>query len=362
MNTQNAINNINATESFARQAVVNGNFNIAQRGTSFTNPINGLPTVDRIFVALNPDSGTDPTSLVYSQTALTPGELSNSYYQYRLTTDGAGSGFGTNSYHLFSHQIKKGTSLLAKTAQTVTVSFQARSSIASKKIGVFLLQNYGTGGSPSAQEILVGQTYTLTSSFQTITKTFTLNTLSGKTFGTNLNDALKLDIAYQWGSTWGTAQLGDGTAESFGGSGTIDIAQLQLCSGSVALPFQPKSWEQDLLECQADYFKTFPYATAPAQNTGVTAGAIAYRVRLAAVNTDGEYCSFPVPMSATPTITYYNPSAANANWRNTTLTADSAAAASQCLGERGVLVDNPQVIDDLVGGLVAVHLTAATGF
>ena len=55
-------------------------------------------------------------------------------------------------------------------------------------------------------------------------------------------------------------------------------------------------------------------------------------------------------MRVVPTVTTYNPSSANSNWRNNTAAADSGAAgASAGGGDKLIYITNPQVAGDLVG-------------
>jgi len=107
---------------------------------------------------------------------------------------------------------------------------------------------------------------------------------------------------------WGTAvdqYFGTETAaEDWGDSGDVDIAQVQLCAGSVALPFQPKSYEVELDDCQR-YFET-------SYNTGVTPGtaSAAGFIRIVGFTTTlGQkylMTTFKTKKRTTPTIAYYD--------------------------------------------------------
>ncbi len=242
------------TNSLSRQAIINGNFDVWQRGTSLTLSSSSLQFLaDRWYDYHNPDGGTLPT-LIRSRQTLTSGELPNSFYFTRLNTNGAGSGFGNNARGAYFQKIEHGTRYLCGEGKKVTVSFYARSSISGKKLGVFLLQEYGTGGSPSSQETINGTNWTLTSSWTKYTHTFETNILSGKTFGTDNNDFLVLGFQYMWGSNY-ASRVGATGAETYVGAGNIDIAQVQLCAGEVALPFLPKSFEEELKACQRYYVR-----------------------------------------------------------------------------------------------------------
>lgn len=235
------------SNSMARQAIMNGNFDVWQRGTSFT-PGSGDFTADRWGFTWNADGGSFP-SRDATREDLTPGDIDNCRYYLSQTFNGTGSSLGNNWYYKMTQKIENGTRYLCGASKTVTVSFWAKSDIADKQIGVSLIQDYGSGGSPTADEVLTGEQWTLTSSWTQYTYTFTTNTLSGKTFGTADDDHLHLDFWFGWGDTIGDT-YGLTGAEDFGGSGSVDIAQVQLCAGSVALPFQPKSYEDELRACQ----------------------------------------------------------------------------------------------------------------
>lgn len=231
------------------QALINGNFDIWQRGTSVSlSDATFTYLADRWVDYHADDGGTIPT-LTRSRETLTTGELDGSFYYTRLTTNGAGTSLGNNSVGQLGQSIEYGTRYLCGTNKSVTVSFWARSSIANKKIGIRAVQNYGTGGSPTSAEVINGTNWTLTSSWTKYTHTFTTNTLTGKTFGTANDDSFQIFLTYMWGSTR-QSQYGASSAETYVGSGTIDIAQVQLCAGSVALPFSPKSFNDELRACQ----------------------------------------------------------------------------------------------------------------
>lgn len=230
--------------------LINGNFDIVQRSSSlaFTNPATGSYTLDRYQIGIS-NSGTLPTSIIHARQPLTFGELPGSFYHYRINVNGAGSGFGANDLYNLSQKIEHGTRFLCGSGSKVTVSFFARSSISGKKIGLALRQSYGSGGSPSSEELINGTNWTLTSSWTKYKYTFTTNTLSGKTFGSDNNDFLQMEFGIMYGSTR-AARFGDSATETFGGSGNIDIAKVKLEPGDVDTPFIPKSPDKELEACE----------------------------------------------------------------------------------------------------------------
>lgn len=220
----------------SRQALVNSNFNIWGAGTSYSDPTTGSTTADKWNAGFVKTTGTFPT-VVHSRQSLTSGDVFGSFYNYRINTNGAGSSLASTENYKIYQDIVNGTRFLSGVSKQVTVSFYAKSSIASKKLGINIIQNYGTGGSPSADENITGDNITLTSDWKFYSFTYTLNTLVGKTFGTNNDDYIRLQLWTMWQS--GTqSQVGASSAESFGGSGNVEVAQVQVCSGDVALEYK----------------------------------------------------------------------------------------------------------------------------
>lgn len=121
------------------------------------------------------------------------------------------------------------------------------------------------------------------------------------------------EIQFTWTPT-GTA----GAADTV----TIDDLQLDVvpAAAAIASPFKPALFAQQLALAQRHYAKTFAYATAPAQSATFV-NALQVRDYVAAVATSMQW-QYPVSMRTTPTITTYNPAAANANCRNGTAGAD----------------------------------------
>lgn len=288
---------ISTPNQFTNNAILNSNFNIAQRNTTFTNPASASYTLDRWKWSFSLDGGTDPT-LIISQQILTAGDIASSYHYARLNASAAGSSYGTNSFHHLIQLIERGTRMLCGLNRKVTVSFYARSSIASKKLGIRLSQNYGTGGSPSSSEVINGTNWTLTSTWTRYSYTFTTNTLVGKTFGTGDDDSLSLAFFSQWGATIAT-QVGASGAETFLGSGNIDIAQVMLSTGDQTLDYQPRLFSEEFQLCQRYYQKSYDSGFAGSNSANCMPWAPALTT-----NAISGY-RYPVKMRTTPTTLIY---------------------------------------------------------
>lgn len=318
MGTVTAGTNATATEYndvvYLNNYIMNSNFNIWQRGVSV-----GLSDTTVTYLAdrwgdyHNKDGGTLPT-LTRSRETLTAGDIPNSFYYSRLTTNGTGTSLGTASLGIHYQLIEHGTRLLCGDGKKVTVTYYARSSITSKKLGVYLRQNYGTTGSPTAVETINGYNDTLSSGWVKYTHTFTTNTLVGKTFGTDNNDCLEIGFQYMWG-TDSDDRVGAVGAVSYEGSGTIDIAQVQVTIGDTSMEYKPLSYADELAQCQR-------YCYVNGSNATHTSAMVAWG--WAGDNTTVEAnIAFPVQMRTFPTLT-----ATGSDW----VISDRGSGAIDCTG------------------------------
>jgi hypothetical protein len=142
-------------------------------------------------------------------------------------------------------------------------------------------------------------------------------------------------------------------------SATFYITGVQLEKGSAASAFENRQFGQELALCQRYYQKTFPQATAPAQNAGVSGCVI-----ISSSGSDTGYGQqapwrFQVPLRATPTtITSYNPSAAASTARNLALSANRTITALG-FGQNGdsAICFTISTSTDSVGMAYAIHYT-----
>lgn len=321
--------------------LINGNFDVWTRGTSFTNPTSGVYLADRWVAQFNFDGGTSP-SIVHSRQLLTSGDIPGASWFSRINTDGAGSAFGVNAEYPVRQKIENGTIYLCGANKKVTVSFWARSSIANKKIGIRIIQRYGTGGSPSANELINGTNFTLTSTWTKYSYTFTTNTLVGKSFGTNNDDVLDVTFGYMWGSTF-SSNFGATTQETFIGAGNIDISQIQVNAGDQAIPFQPKDPEDETR-------KSLRYSWIPQTNSVF--------VRMVSAGANAMIFNVPIPVqlrtnpnirgTVNTDIIVYNPSGV----------AQTGFTASAVVNSSGVTVTMTKTAHGLTDGYLEIKTTS----
>ena len=158
-----------------RNAIINGNFDIWQRGTSFTNPaaFTGY-TADR-WVPFYDGSGATRTlsrqTFTVGQTDV-PGEPT---YFLRWNHSVAGSGA---TYNVLGQNIE---SVRTFAGQQVTLSFYAKATSTITLAFLGLLQIFGTGGSPSSTVATAASSPpTITTSWAKYTFVFNVPSISGK--------------------------------------------------------------------------------------------------------------------------------------------------------------------------------------
>ena len=211
-------------------------------------------------------------------------------------------------------------------AQTVTVSFWVRSSLTGT-FGGSLTNDVGSRSYPFSYTISSANTWEQKSV-----------TITGDTTGTwQTNNSVGISLRFGLGSgatysgtanAWAAANYVQPTSTTsvVGTNGaTFYITGVQLEIGTTATPFEYRNYQQELAMCQRYYRTSFEIGTAPAQNTGIQQGAVAAQAPASAANVMGVYVQMNPSMRTQPTLTFYNPNAANSNWRNTSAGSDGPA-------------------------------------
>jgi hypothetical protein len=223
-----------------KNKIINGDFSVWQRGTSFSTASstlsNGTYTADRWAVTYD---GSGSTRTV-SQQAFTPGTApvagyeSAYYWQYAQTVAGSGA-----TYNDFYQRIED---VRTFAGQTVTVSFWAKVSSGTIGQSFALRQYYGNGGSVIDTN---SAGWTVTTNWQRFSLTVTLPSLSGATLGSGSWLALEFRLP---------------TNTTF----TYSLWGLQVEAGSVATPFTTCSntLQGELALAQRYYYRVFPNASA----------------------------------------------------------------------------------------------------
>jgi hypothetical protein len=229
-----------------KNKIINGNFYYAQRTTAGTTTnSNGYASYDRWYFSTfgaTESIASARTAFTYGQTAV-PGFPS--YYAVNTVTSLAGAG----NYARMTQRIEN---VVASSGQTMTLSFWAQTTTATKNIAVEFVQNFGTGGSPSAEVTSIGvTTVAVTTTWAKYTVTVTFPSVAGKTLGTNGNDFYEVIFWFDAGSSL------NGRTNTLGQrSGVYNLSQVQLEFGPAATPYEDISLGDQWIMCQRYYQKT----------------------------------------------------------------------------------------------------------
>ena len=261
----------NANYAAGKNKIINGDFFISQRGTTFSSVGSGTYTLDRWLSAFDGTAGT----YTISQQTFTPSTAPVSGYEgtyfarYAVTVAGTG-----NFVRGFDQRIEDVRQFANQTA-TVSVWLKADSA---RTVGVQFYQNFGSGG--SGEVYVTAQNFSVTTSWTRFTATFSLPSIAGKTIGASNYLALRF-------------------LTPLGVTSTIDFWGVQVEAGSVATAFQTATGtiQGDLAACQRYYYRTATgtayqlYAFGPAKSTTALFGTLYPPVTMRATPTSVDFAN-----------------------------------------------------------------------
>jgi hypothetical protein len=288
-----------------KNALINGDFYINQRAfTSVT--ASGTYTFDRWKSTIVAGGG---TTTITPQT-FTPGTAPVAGYEGKnflqmvtasQTTSAALSAIGQAIENVRNFA-----------GQTVTVSFWAKASSGTPNVKPYVIQDFGTGGSPSGQVYTAATKQTITTSWARYSFSIAVPSISGKTVGTDANtSSIFAQICVSSGGDY--AVLSDVGIQN----NTFQIWGVQVEAGSVATAFQTATGtiQGELAACQR-YFVRYNSTSAFANGgTGQFYSTTACRIGI----------PLPVTMRTTPSMTQQATTVAAIGVGNTTPTAWTSA-------------------------------------
>jgi hypothetical protein len=247
-----------------KNKIINGDFGIWQRGTTFSAISAGQYTSDRWLFQNN---GTGTATI--TRETFTPGAAPVAGYESQYFIQMATNSVGTSTVFDFAQRIENVTTFAN---QTITISFWAKADSA-RTISPIYTQGFGTGGSSTVNTF--GSAITLTTSWARYTQTIAIPSIAGKTIGTSSLFAILLRTVPASGAV-------------------VSLWGVQAEYGSKATPFQTASGNSpqgELAMCQRYYFRT---------TTGVTNQLIGAGIATTAT-TASVYVVPPVTMRVAPT-------------------------------------------------------------
>ena len=238
------------TFAAGKNKIINGDFGIWQRGTSFSNPGSFAMTADRYRVIFDGSGATRTISQQAFDYSASPaadklpiaGYPSNYFYRFAQSVAGSGG-----SFNIMGSQIED---VRTFAGQTVTLSFWVKAAATTVLPFIDIIQNFGTGGSSSvtntfASNVSVGTSWTR------VTYTAAIPSISGKTIGST--PQIEMRVWMPINATF-----------------TVDTWGWQLEAGSVATPFTTATgtFSGELAACQRYYQRVTPASYGYISNAG----------------------------------------------------------------------------------------------
>ena len=242
-----------------KNKIINGDFGVWQRGTSFTT--SNSYTADRF------NYGVDGGTFTISQKTFTPGSAPVSGYESQYYLEIAAT-TGGNAQYL----VQRIEDVRVFANQTVTLSYWAKANT-SVTATPLVNQVFGSGGSSNV--VTTFPSVSIGTSWQRVITTVAVPTINTKTIGTNSF----LEVQFLRFST----------------AATIDIWGVQVEAGSVATPFTTATGtvQGELAACQR-------YFEIQDGNTSVVRVAVVYQ----ATQPCFYYVNYVVQKRATPSISW----------------------------------------------------------
>lgn len=162
------------------------------------------------------------------------------------------------------------------------------------------------------------------------------------------------DNVTQIGVKWEYFPTGVAGAADF-----VEISEVMFHPGKPALPFAMPNYAAELARCQRYYEKSFNEAIDPAQNTGSNGGQSVIPAYNAGASAQRGWIPYKVPKRISPTITTYNPQAANAEVRDATVGADCSSTTAINNNEYGLEIACTGNAGTSVANRLTIHWTAS---
>ena len=309
-----------------RNLVINGAFQVAQRGTTSTD--NGYRTVDRWQAFFGGStSGTQTQASLTSGTPYDEG-FREGYKVEIATASNNSSDYVQMQTSLEAQDVAQSGWKYKDPSHSLTCSFWVKSSLA----GTYNVQYRAA----DVGSFFFNRAFTVTAN--TWTKvTHTIPGHASLVFNRDNGEGLKIVIVQHYNTqhtdnsvsndTWFTLSGGSyfpDYAQNFGNTAnaTFELTGVQLEVGDKATPFEHRSYCDELAKCQRYYQQSYAGASATGSNDGAITASCVGNVNRAFGNV-----FWANTMRAAPTVTWYSGSTGtSAKWRNHSDSADITPA------------------------------------
>jgi hypothetical protein len=271
---------------YRRNVLINGGFDIWQRGTTNQGPNIGGYVADRFRCDWNGNA-----AVTISRQDFAPGQTEVTgepayFLRWQQTSAGVGA-----TEHKISQRVESVRTLAGRTA---TVTFWARSD-ATRSLKVTIGQYFGNGGSEAVVKVV--DVFPLSTAWGKYSATFQVPSIAGKMLGANDYLRLAFDLPLN------VLQ-------------TVDLTQVQLEEGPVSTPFEYRLSGEELTLCQRYFEKSFANRLPIRANNGT--GTCIVSFTQAAPGNTGQYgmvVDMQTQKRVQPTVVLYCPgNASNQIW------------------------------------------------
>ncbi|HNI02009.1 MAG TPA: hypothetical protein PLO94_06630 [Chitinophagales bacterium] len=262
---------LNSLNMNTRNLIINGNFDVWQRGTSFTSPANGTYTSDRWRFRNSSAAVVDISRDTDVPTISSSSIGSNYSIKIDCTTVASGS-----TVFCGLAQYIEGLNYKNIHSKQVTLSFWIKSTKTGTSCVTFTNSNGGFEDRLLTYEYTINSTNTWEKKSITITLDNTGTWLFTNGIGLRITFTLYNGFAPLTNNTWGST-VGYGTSNQVNlldnTANNVYFSQIQLELGSQATPFKPfgGSFTNDLLAC-------YRYCIAPTSNNFFTSNTGVFRM------------------------------------------------------------------------------------
>lgn len=313
-----------------KNAIINGDFNIWQRGTSFTSVADSTYTADRFLYFKSGAMVHDISRSSDVPTIAQAGRLFN--YSALIDCQTVDSSIATGDFCIYQQKVE-GYNWLPLAQKIVTVSFWFKAT----KTGTYCASLGNV--SPFDRSIVKEFTVNASDTWEYKTLTFSASPSAGTWDYTN-GVGVRLSICLAAGATYQTTADAWQTGNYYATTNQVNacdstsnnfkICGIQLESGSVATPFEQRSFQQEVTLCQRYFEKSYELGTPI--DTVTALGEVLYSNQASQSN----YVSvgFKTTKRATPTITISNPVTAGNSIRNYSASTNLAATVADSSDNR----------------------------
>jgi len=344
--------------------LINPAFQIAQRQapgtlTSYANTTGRTYAADRWGMTI--ETASLQYARVDSNAAIESGLQARFYGQFKQIT-GAGKFVisqvveGSNCLHVRANQVRLQVKMKASSAKTI-------------RLGLLQLQQAGTIDTIPAVFASAMGASTVDPTWGTNLALIAPDTVIQDTAATQSirNSAVDCSVTTAWQVFGAIFTLPNNyknlipvifTDSQFSINDILNVTECGLYDKPGPVDWEERPIDDQLEDCQRYFCKSFDMDTNPVQNAGL-AGSVRGHVAVAgAVAAPDAFVRFPVPMRAAPTLTYFNPSVANAFLRNVTAATDATATATGTASQQGTDISATGLAAWTVAQSTAVHFTA----